>query len=142
MRYHFKVHKEKDGLWGESLEPGLNVNSEGATLSELLENLKDALDLALNEPESSEWVPPEPNPALKGRNVYEVSVSPAIALATKVRMFRLKEGWSQRQTGLKLGIKHVSQYQKLESGKTNPELHTLAKLKEIFPDLSIDEVLA
>lgn len=142
MKYHFKVHKEKTGLWGESLEPGLNVNSQGDTLAELLDHLKDALDLALDEPASSDWIPPSPNPTLKGKNVYEVAVSPKIALATQVRVMRLKQGWSQRKAAEKLGIRHVSQYQKMESGKTaNPEFGTMIKLKELYPGFSVDAAM-
>ena len=41
-----------------------------------------------------------------------------------------------------MGIRYVSQYQKLESGKTaNAELGTLAKLKKVFPAFSVDAVL-
>jgi hypothetical protein len=40
-------------------------------------------------------------------------------------------------------MKHLYQYQKLESSKTsNPELGTLVKLKKLFPDLSVDLALA
>lgn len=143
MKYHFKVHKEKSGLWAESLEPGLNVNSQGDSLSELLENLKDALDLAFDEPENSKWIPPSPDSSFKGKSVVEIAISPKIALATVVRVMRLRQGWSQRKAADKLGIKHISQYQKLESGKTaNPEFGTMVKLKELYPGLSIDEVMA
>jgi len=50
--------------------------------------------------------------------------------------------WRGIEKGIVMGIRYVSQYQKLESGKTaNAELGTLAKLKKVFPAFSVDAVL-
>lgn len=143
MHYHFKVHKEKaGGYWAESLEEGLNVRSQGETEEELRRNLGKALDQALAEPEELNWIPPMPNSNLRGRNVIAIPVEPQIAIATLVHMARLQLGLTQRQVATQLGFKNVIQYQRLEKGSANPELSTLAKLKAIFPNFSVDAAIS
>jgi hypothetical protein len=91
----------------------------------------------------SRWLPPLPDPSLKGRNVLEVAVSPRVALAAMVRRERLEAGLSQREAAARMGIKHLRQYQKLEDGGlANAELETLARLKRAYPRLSVDAILA
>lgn len=142
MKYHFRIHKEKGGYWAESVEEGLNANTQADTLEELHKNMKEVLELCLEEPEDSTYIPPLPDPSIKGRNIVEVPVDPKIALAAMVRRERLEHKLSQRKAAEKLGFKNVIQYQRLESGKNlNPELDTLIKLKRIFPGLSVDAVL-
>ena len=141
MRYHFRIHKEKKGYWAESLEQGLGVTTQGDTLAELESNLHEALNLALNEPEDSKWIPPMPDESWQGKDVLSISVEPRLALATLVRVSRLKLGLTQRRAAEKMGIKHIRQYQLLESGKANPELGTLVKLKQTYPGLSLDAVV-
>jgi antitoxin HicB len=142
MKYHFRIHKEKDGYWAESLEEGLNANTQADTMEELHKNMKEVLELCLEEPEESTYIPPLPDPSIKGKNIVEVPVDPKIALAAMVRRERLEHKLSQRKAAEKLGFKNVIQYQRLESGKNlNPELETLIKLKRIFPGLSVDAVL-
>jgi antitoxin HicB len=139
MRYHFKVHKEKAGYWAAGLEKGLGITTQGKTREELLANLKEALDLALDEPMDSKWFPPLPDPAIRGRNVVEVAVDPKIAMATLVRMMRLQQGLTQREVAERMGIKTLSTYQKLESSKTaNPEWTTLVRLKQVLPLFPLD----
>lgn len=142
MKYHFKVHKEKKWFWAYCVESEGWV-TQAESREELDHNMRDVLNLILDEPEDSKWVPPMPNPKIKGRNIVEVAVEPAIAFATSVRLHRLKLKLTQKQAAEKLGMKHVYQYQKLESGKkANPELSTLVRLKSLFPDLSLDAVFA
>ena len=143
MKYHFRIHKEKKGYWAEGIEIDW-ANTQASTLEELYSNMKEVLELCLEEPnDKSIFIPPMPNSQLKGRNIVEVSLDPRIALAAMIRKERIEAKLTQRQTAEKLGIKYVSQYQKLESGKTaNAELGTLYKLKKLFPAISMDEVLA
>ncbi len=142
MKYHFRIHKEKGGYWAESVEEGLNANTQADTLEELHKNMKEVLELCLEEPEDSTYIPPLPDPSIKGRNIVEVPVDPKIALAAMVRRERLEHKLSQRKAAEKLVFKNVIQYQRWESGKNlNPELDTLIKLKRIFPGLSVDAVL-
>jgi antitoxin HicB len=142
MKYHYKVHKEGKGYWAECLEAEGWV-TQADTREELDFNMREALNAVLDEPSDSDWIPPLPNPKLRGRNVVEVPVDPTVAMAIMIRLLRIKGKMTQKQAADKLGMKHVYQYQKLESGKTaNPELRTLARLKTLFPALSIDAVLA
>lgn len=139
MRYHFRIHQEKKGYWAESIEKGLGVTTQGKTLEELAGNLKEALDLALDEPSDSKWIPPLPDAGIKGRNVLEVAVDPKIAMATLVRMTRLQTGMTQREVAEKMGIRTLSTYQKLESSKTaNPEWTTLVRLKQVLPGFPLE----
>jgi predicted RNase H-like HicB family nuclease len=57
VRYQFKVHMEKAGNWATGMVKGLGVTTQGKTREELLANLKEALDLALDEPMDSKWSP-------------------------------------------------------------------------------------
>jgi antitoxin HicB len=141
MKYHFRIHRGEKYLWAQCVEG--EWPTQGETREELEFNMREALNGVLDEPEDSKWIPPMPDPTIKGRNIVEVEVDPQIALAMLVRVSRLKRGMTQREAAGKLGIRHVSQYQRLESGKTaNPELGTLVKLKRLFPELSVDAVLA
>ncbi len=85
---------------------------------------------------------PSPDASLKGRNIVEVPVDTSVAMAMVIRQSRLERRLTQRQAADRLGMKHVYQYQKLERGRTaNPELRTLAKLKTLYPNLSVDAIL-
>lgn len=141
MKYHYKIHKEGKGFWAECVEADGWV-TQGANMAELQKNMREALNAVLDEPPESNWIPPMPDPSLKGRNIVEVPVEPRIALATMIRKERLEHKFSQRMAAEKMGFKNVIQYQRLESGKTmNPELGTLIKLKRVFPGLSVDAAL-
>lgn len=141
MKYHFKIHKEGAGYWAECLElPGCLTQGDDREHLQLM--MEDALSIFLDEPENSKSNFPLPDPTLKGRNIVTASVDPKVAMAMVLRQSRLQSKLTQRQVADKLGMKHIFQYQKLESGKTaNPELATLAKLKGVFPNLSVDAVL-
>jgi antitoxin HicB len=141
MKYHFRVHKGEKFPWAQCIE-GEWV-TQGNSREELDFNMKEMLDLTLDEPEDSTWIPPMPDPAIKGRNIVAVEVDPRIAMAMMIRVSRLKHGLTQREAARRMGIANVSQYQRLESGKTaNPELGTLVKIKKLFPEFSVDFVLA
>jgi antitoxin HicB len=141
MKYHFRMHKNETFPWAQCIEG--DWTTQGHTLEELEFNMREALNAVLDEPEDSTWIPPMPDSTIKGRHIVEVEVDPKIAMAMMVRVSRLKSGLTQREATRRMGIAHVSQYQRLESGKTaNPEWATLVKLKKLFPDFSVDFVLA
>ena len=137
MKYHFKIHKEVGGFWGECIELKGCV-SQGDTSGELVKNLKEALDLYLDEPEKSQVIFPMPKGHVKGRNLEVIEVDHQIALAMLVRTERLKRKWTQKTAATELGIPLYS-YQRLESSKTaNPEWRTLIKLRKVFPELNLN----
>ena len=69
-----------------------------------------------------------------------VPVDPQIALSVLLRSFRAKHNYTQREVAERLGMKNTYSYQRLER-RSNPSLATLQKLKDVFPDLSVDYVL-
>jgi antitoxin HicB len=142
MHYHFKIHKEGNGYWAECIELK-GCYTQGASREELAENMHEALNLYLDEPESSKYIFPLPRRNISGRNIEFVFVEPSIAFALLLKRERLKNKWTQKDVAKKLGIKNLYSYQRLEDPKkANPALKTIKKIKSIFPGLKIEEVLA
>jgi antitoxin HicB len=140
MFYHFKIHKESKGFWAESVELQGCV-TQASSLKQLYVNLEEALNLYLNEPENSKVIFPLPQRNIIGKNIVKIPVDPKIAFAMKMKIFRSKKGLSQRQVADLLGMKNIYSYQRLESTKkANPNLSTIARIKEIFPEFNIDEI--
>jgi len=75
MKYHFKMHKEGKKFWAECIELE-GCNTQGNTKEELFENMKEALNLYLDEPEGSKVSFPPPKKVVKGRNIIEIPVNP------------------------------------------------------------------
>ena len=140
MHYHFKIHKEGDGFWAECIElPG--CVTEGDSKEELFENMKDALNTYLEEPEDSRYLAPLPKKSIElSRSVVEVPVDPAIALAFSIRRERIEQGLTQKQVADMLGMKQVYSYQRLEK-RCNPTFDLIVKILLIFPALSLDNIL-
>jgi antitoxin HicB len=142
MYYHFKIHKEKNGFWAECMELKGCI-TEGDTLDVLKMNMQEALNLYLDEPEGSSVVFSLPKKDLKGKNIVEVPVEPKIAFALYIRMLRIKRGFTQKEAARLLGMKNIYSYQRLESSKkVNPNLTTLVRIKKVFPEFKVDNVLA
>lgn len=141
MNYHFKYWKEGVGYWSKCLEFD-GCYTQGKTIEELHHNMHEALNLHLDEPANSKTILPLPKKKLKGRNIVEVHVEPRIAFAHYLRYLRLARGLTQKDAAKMLGFKNIFSYQRLESSKTaNPELVMLARIKEIFPEFSLDDVI-
>jgi len=135
MNYHFKIHKEKSGLWAECLEIP-SCSTQGETMSELKTNAHEALNLLLDEPEHSRIIFPLPKMNLKpSKSVFEVRVDPTIAFAFLMRRTRLQKGLNQHEMKSLLKFKTLFSYQKLEKSKyANPTLKTLEHIKECISD--------
>ena len=141
MYYHFKIHKEGDGYWAECIELKGCV-TQGDTFKELEKNMEEALNLYLDEPDNSDVVFSLPNDEIEGEDIVEVPVNPKIAFAFMLRMLRRKKGLTQNEIARMLGMKNIYSYQRLERSKqANPSLTTLAKIKKVFPELNVDEIL-
>ena len=140
MKYHFRIHKEKNGYWGECVEL-VGCRTQADDHKDLLNNMKKALNLILSEPDSSTVIFPEPRKNLKSKNIVEVQVSPNVAFALQLRQIRLKRNLTQKAMMSFLGILHVSNYQRLENPKkANPELKTLFELQQQLPELSVVKI--
>ncbi len=143
MRYHFKIEKEGKGFMATCIElPGCHTQADSK--KELEENMFEALNLFLDEPADSKCLFPLPKKRVPaGDHVVSVPVDPKVAFSCTLRRMRVLRGLTQRQVAEKLGIKNLYSYQRLENSKTaNPELATIAELKKVFPDLSIDDLLS
>lgn len=136
MKYHFKLHREGKGYWAECVELK-GCFTQADSLAELKENLQEALNLHLDEPEDSRVLFPLPRKRVKGPSVVQVAVNSKIALAFLLRRERLKKKWTQMVVAKLLGMPLYS-YQRLENSKTaNPEWKTLTKLLQLFPELDL-----
>ena len=141
MHYHFKVHKEEKGFWAECIEFE-GCQSQGDTMEELKLNLKDALNLYLDEPANSKEMFKFPDDDINGKDIILIKADANIAFANYLRTLRLNHNMTQKDVARKLGYKSIWGYQKLESSKNaNPELKTISKIKEIFPEFDINLVL-
>ncbi len=142
MKYHFRFHPEDGGYWAECIEIS-GCLTQGDTWEELEFNMREALDLTLDEPADSKEIFPKPKKGLKGRRIVEVPVSPKVALAARLRMARLARGLTQKKAAQLMGMRGLYSYQRLESSKTaNPEFETLNRLKKVFPEISVDSLFS
>jgi predicted RNase H-like HicB family nuclease len=138
MTYHFRIHIGRL-LWAECTELQGCV-TQGSSMANLQKNMREALNLYLEEPDSSKVIFPSPARIPKARNVVEVEVDPRVAFAMQLRQFRLRGNLTQKEAARKLGLKNIYSYQRLER-KGNPSLITIKKVKTLFPGLSLDAVL-
>jgi len=138
MEYHFNIHKEGKGFWAQCIELKGCI-TQANSLKELQANMCEALSLYIEESDDSDDVAVLPDLSVKlTKNVVTVAVDPQVAFAFLVRFYRIKHGMTQREAAKKLGFPSIYSYQRLETRKCNPRLETIASLKKLFPELSID----
>jgi predicted RNase H-like HicB family nuclease/DNA-binding XRE family transcriptional regulator len=138
MTYHFRIHDE-DGLWAECIELE-GCNTQGENLSELEKNMRETLNLYLEEPEASTVVFPPPSAESFGSAVQSVEVDPKVAFARQLRQFRVRNHLTQKEAARRLGMRSLYSYQRLER-RSNPTLATIKKIIILFPEFSLDSVL-
>src|SRR2546423_9825032 len=103
MKYHFKIRKEKRGYSAVCLEfEGCITQADSK--EELDENMREALNLYLDEPEDSKLVFPFPRKQLRGSRIVEVPVSPRVAFAAFLRRTRLEKHLTQRRAMELIGM--------------------------------------
>jgi predicted RNase H-like HicB family nuclease/DNA-binding XRE family transcriptional regulator len=138
MKYHFKIHKEKDGFWAKCIELSGCI-TQADSMKELHENMQEALNLYVEEPENSKKLAALPDESISpSRSIVEVQLDPSIAFSFMVRYNRIKNGLTQQQAANKLGFENVYSYQRLENKKCNPTFRTLSQIKNTFPEFSVD----
>jgi len=64
---------------------------------------------------------------------------PYVKFSILIKMARLKHGYTQMQVAKMMNVALLP-YQRLESGKNNPTLKTILKIKEIFPEIDLHQV--
>jgi len=138
MKYHFKVHKEGEGYWAQCLElPG--VVTQADSKEELEKNMHEALNLCIEEPEGSKDIAPLPDDSIKvSKDIVAVAVDPQIAFSYLLRRERLMQGLTQQEAANKMGFDKIFSYQRLETGKSNPSLKIISRVKRVFPNIHID----
>lgn len=141
MNYHFKIHKEGKGFWAQCIELEGCI-TQGDSRKELNINMQEALNLYIEEAESSVDLALFPDNAIKpGANTVLVPLDPQVAFAFLVRFYRIKHGMTQQEAAKKLEFASIFSYQRLETRKCNPRLETIASIKKLFPEFSLDYVI-
>lgn len=141
MKYHFKIHKEGKGFWAQGIELEGCI-TEADSMEELQQNMEDALNLFIEEPENAKDLAPLPDESIESnKNIVEVALDPQIAFAFMVRYSRIKHGLTQAAAAKKMGFNTLYSYQRLESKRCNPNLKMMGKIKKVFPEFSIDYAL-
>ena len=138
MTYHFKVHGGRIP-WAECVELEGCV-TQGRNRAELGRNMVQALNLYLSEPETSTVIFPGPSRGRPAKGTVGVEVDPAVAFAMMLRQARVQSRLTQKQAARRLGMRNLFSYQRLER-RANPSLLTLKKVKGLFPELSLDELV-
>ena len=142
MKYHFRIHKEGAGFWAECLELE-GCHTQASTRAELDKNMAEALNLYLSEPPESKHIFAKPFLRPKGANLVAVEVWPSVAIAGRIRELRLSHSLTQVAMKDRLGIAHLSSYQRLEDpSRANPEWQTLIRIKKAFPNFELDDLMA
>lgn len=142
MKYHFKVHKEGNSFWAQCIELAGCI-TEADSMDELRKNMQEALNLYVEEPEDSKELATLPDESIQAmRNIAEVALDPQIAFAFMVRYYRIKHGLTQQQAAKKMGFDTIYSYQRLEGKRCNPSLKIIARIKDIFPEFSVDYLVS
>jgi antitoxin HicB len=141
MKYHFKIKKESRGYSADCIELE-GCRTQGNTLLELRENAEDALNLFLSEPADSKLIFPPPKKISKKKHILEAVVKDSIAIANRIREIRVENELTQSAMKDRLGIKTLSNYQRLEDpSRANPEWSTLLLIKNAFPEFHVDDLM-
>jgi antitoxin HicB len=141
MIYHFKIHKERSGYWAQCIELKGCI-TQADDLKKMNINMQEALNLYIEEADDSEDLASLPDYSIKlNKNIVKVPVDPQVAFTFLVRYYRIKHKMTQQDAAKKLGFPNIYSYQRLETRKCNPRLETIALLKKLFPEFSIDYVL-
>lgn len=142
MKYHFKIHREGRGFWAECLEIKGCV-TQADSERELTKNMREALNLILDEPPESKLSFSLPKYSARGPKIVSIEVEPRIAFAFYLRRLRIKSGLTQKEAAKRMGFKNIYSYQRLEKSQTaNPELSTIVQIKRVFPEFNLEEILA
>lgn len=142
MKYHFKIHKEGKFFWAQCIELEGCI-TQANSMTKLQENMQEALNLYIQEPENSTDLAELPDNSIKkAKNVVEVAVDPLIAFSFMVRYCRIKHKMTQQEAAKRMGFDNLYSYQRLEAKKCNPSLKIISKIKQVFPEISIDFALS
>ncbi|NGX39559.1 MAG: hypothetical protein KR126chlam1_00890 [Chlamydiae bacterium] len=141
MKYHFKVHKDGKYYWAQSIELEGCI-TQATSMKVLRKNMQEALNLYVQEPEHSKDLAALPDESIRrSKTVEEIELDPQTAFSFMVRYHRIKQGMTQSQAAKKMGFDSLFSYQRLEKKSCNPSLKMIHKIKQVFPDFSIDAAI-
>ncbi len=66
-------------------------------------------------------------------------LTPYQKLSIVIKKYRIQKGKTQQEVADELGMKLLP-YQRLESGENNPTLKTILKVKEMFPEIDLNQI--
>lgn len=129
MEFHASIRKS-EGSYLVSFPDFPNINTFGSSLSEALENAKEALNGTLETEFERGYSLPAASDRSGKRSYHPIRVLPHIEIAYELKKFR--NGHSQTEIARKLGISYQS-YQKLENPrKCNPTVKTLERIGRVL----------
>jgi len=97
MKYHFKICKEKQGFSARCLELEGCV-TQGDNARELQENMHEALNLYVDEPDDSDDAAPLPDRSIRcSETVVEMALAPEIARSLLQRRERLLQRFDSKK---------------------------------------------
>ncbi|HEY4830941.1 MAG TPA: type II toxin-antitoxin system HicB family antitoxin [Waddliaceae bacterium] len=142
MKYHFKVRKEGKFFWAQCIELEGCI-TQAYSMAELQENMQEALNLYIQEPEDSTDLAALPEDSIKkSKNIVEVVVDPLVAFSFMVRYCRIKHKMTQQEAAKRMGFDNLYSYQRLEAKRCNPSLKIISKIKQVFPEISVDRAVS
>ena len=103
-------------------------------------NMREALELYLDEPVGTNLVHPQPASS-PSEECVKVPVPPEAALPILLRGCRISRRMSQEEIRRTLGLKHRTEYARLER-RCNPTLSRLARITDRLRDFPIEECFA
>lgn len=110
MKYHFKIHKEKDGYWAECFELD-GCFTQADTKEELYANMEESLNLYLEEPEDYKIDFPVAKQRMKKQaNIEQVSVDSKIAFSILLKKARKEQNLTQSKMAKFLNYSSVYSY--------------------------------
>jgi predicted RNase H-like HicB family nuclease len=103
MKYHFKIHREKEWFWAECLELDGCI-TQADNQEELYKNCEEVLHLFLEEPTDAKIIFSLPDDSLdREKDIIKIQVEPEIASAVLLRNYRLNSNMTQKQVAEMLG---------------------------------------
>jgi predicted RNase H-like HicB family nuclease len=76
VKYHFRIHRERDCLWAQCIELEGCI-TQASSMEQLKKNMEEALNLYIQEPEDSTDLAALPDDTIQTtKTVVEVAVDP------------------------------------------------------------------
>jgi len=133
ISYPVKIEKESDEEYlVQGLAPLDNVLTYGMTLSEALDNAREALTGVLGSMLDHGMEIPDPSVVgREAKDIYWIEAAPKVAIPILIRKARIESGLTLEELAQKAGVAY-QQVQRWERSGTNP---TVSSLEKVFKAL-------